>query len=347
MRRSALLAVGCALSLLFIGAAPAAADNGPHIKGAGLVTDSCASCHRTHTAQAPYLLKQSQPGLCYTCHGGTATGANTDVQNGVGYSGSYRSGGKAPGGLRGGGFQYALIDSGNPSRTGDTATIPVLSTGEAVTSTHSIDSSSKPAWGFGPISATANWGTNIPLRCGSCHDPHGNGNYRILRAPPKTMEGPGMDEWGKPAISPAITIPDVATKVYTTVNYWDAQDVNDPNDLTTGPAGGFIANIADWCSGCHTRYLAGKGAGRTDSGDALFKIRHRSNFPVSGTLDPSHPQTNKPYPNCAKCHVAHGSNASQGAYSSSINWPDGTPSGDDSKLLRADNRGVCQICHQK
>ncbi len=76
--------MGCAVSL-FAGVAPASADSGPHVTSGGIVTDTCAACHRAHTAQAGKLLAQPQTALCYTCHGATATGANTDVQSGVGY----------------------------------------------------------------------------------------------------------------------------------------------------------------------------------------------------------------------------------------------------------------------
>jgi predicted CXXCH cytochrome family protein len=314
MRRATIFVLGCAASLL-AAATPALADNGPHVKGAGVVTDSCAGCHRVHTAQAPHLLKEQQTTLCYTCHGASATGANTDVEDGIGYSGEGRGGGKA-GALRGGGFAYALIGSSSPSGNGYLGEVPVRGTGAAVTSTHSVDESGQTAWGNGEISATANFGKVIPLRCGSCHDPHGNGSYRILRAIPR--------ESG--ATSPGVTISDASTKVYTTANYWEVEDANAP---------GFIAGIAAWCATCHTRYLATGHSGREDSGDAVYAYRHRSD------------QTSQGSANCIQCHVSHGSNASMGTYSSGVPNPDGTTTGPDSRLLRIDNRGVCQMCHNK
>ncbi len=310
--RTAMFAAACAVSL-FAGAAPASADNGPHVKGAGLTPDTCAACHRAHTAKAPYLLKESQTALCYTCHGASGAGSNEDVQDGVGWSGAGRSGTK--GALRGGGFEYALVDSGNPSGNGYVGEIPVRGSGAAVTSTHSVNESGQTAWGNGPISAEANYGKTIDLTCGSCHDPHGNGNYRILR--PIPVES-GAES--------GVTIPDAATKVYTTTNYWEVEDENAP---------GFIANISAWCATCHTRYLAGKGSARTNSGDAVFTFRHRTNFTSQGS------------PTCVQCHVAHGSNASMGSYSSAVANPDGGAVGGDSRLLRIDNRGVCQMCHNK
>ena len=56
-------------------------------------------------------------------------------------------------------------------------------------------------------------------------------------------------------------------------------------------------------------------------------------------------------PNCLTCHVSHGSNASmQGdvntQYSKTdVKFPNGTVSGADSFLLRVDNRGTCNMCH--
>jgi predicted CXXCH cytochrome family protein len=312
MRRAATFAVACAVSL-FAATAPAAADNGPHVKGAGLTPDSCASCHRAHTAQAPFLLKEAQTSLCYTCHGSAGTGSNLDVVDGVGYSGPGRTGTK--GALRGGGFKYALIESDNPSGNGYVGEIPVRGSGAAVTSTHSVNESNQMAWGNGSISASVSYGTTMPLTCGSCHDPHGNGNYRILRSIPVES---GAES--------GVSIADAATKAYTTENYWTVEDEEAPS---------FIANVSAWCATCHTRYLAGAKSARTNSGDAVFTYRHRTNFASQGS------------PTCVQCHVAHGSNASMGSYSSAVPFPDGSAGGSDSRLLRIDNRGVCQMCHNK
>jgi predicted CXXCH cytochrome family protein len=310
-----LLGTACAAPLL-AGVAAAWADNGPHVEAAGLVTDSCAGCHRLHTAEAPRLLKDPQTTLCYTCHGSSATGANTDVQGGVGYSGKGRSGGKA-GALRGGGFSYALIDSsgasgqqGEPPNPG--GTVPVLGSAAAASSSHSVDSSEHTAWGNGPISATVEYGKSLSLRCGSCHDPHGNGNYRTLRAIPRES-GAGT----------GVAIPDASEKVYTTENYWQ---VGDPN------AAGFIENISAWCATCHTRYLSATSF--ADSGDAVFSKRHRTDQAAQGSA------------NCIQCHVAHGSNASSEPSSGGVHSLEGVPAA-SGYLLRIDDRGVCQMCHKE
>ena len=311
------MALACSASLLAVAVA-ARADNGPHVSGAGIVTDTCAGCHRVHTAQAPGLLKEPQTTLCYTCHGSSATGANTDVEDGIGYPEAGRKG--TAGALRGGGFTYALIDSANPSgqqggKSNPGGVVPVLGAAATVTSTHSIGSSEETAWGNGPISATVNYGNDISLRCGSCHDPHGNGSYRALRAIPEES-GAG---------SPGVKIPDASTKTYTTENYWQVEDAGAP---------GFIAGISAWCATCHTRYLSA--TSYTDSGDAVFTDRHRSDQTAQGSAS------------CVQCHVSHGSNASvEGASSGGVHSLEGVPAASGGYLLRIDDRGVCQMCHSE
>jgi predicted CXXCH cytochrome family protein len=310
------LGLACAASLL-AGAVAARADGGPHVAGTGLLADTCASCHRTHTSSASRLLAEPQPALCYTCHGSSATGANTDVVDGVGYSGGGRSG--APGALRGGGFSYALIDSSaasgqQSSYPNPDGVVPVRSAAADVSSTHSVDASSQTAWGNGPIGPGVDYGNEIQLRCGSCHDPHGNGNYRTLRSIPRDS-GAGA----------AVAIADAATKAYTTENYWKVDDAGAP---------GFIADISAWCATCHTRYLSD--TSYTESGDAVFTDRHRSDQTTQGSAS------------CIQCHVSHGSNATVSeAPSGGVHSLAGVPAPAGSYLLRIDDRGVCQMCHKE
>ena len=166
-------------------------------------------------------------------------------------------------------------------------------------------------WGNGAIGSGA--GPAATLRCGSCHDPHGNGQFRVLRPQPS---GAGT----------SVSVTDQVSKVYSTTNYWNTSYVNN-------------IEISAWCSNCHTRYLAPDESGHTSSGDAIFEYRH-----VSDGND---------LPGCVKCHVSHGSNATMGTYSSAVAWPDGsagTPGVTDTNrgsLLKMNNRGVCQKCHNK
>ena len=59
----------------------AAPFNSPHLPDASLISDTCAACHRGHTASGPNLLAQPEPGstLCFTCHDGA--GSDLDVQS--------------------------------------------------------------------------------------------------------------------------------------------------------------------------------------------------------------------------------------------------------------------------
>lgn len=192
------------VGVLFVGgvllaSSPAQADNGPHITNKGTTAigsgpDGCAGCHRIHSAKSDngmLLVNTSEEALCTSCHE-SGTGATTDVINGVQY--------QAPTGgvltsplqaLRGGGFTNALIASGSASRAYQAAdpsridntqnTVPVLTTGQATTSEHGLGTP-ETMWGEGAISATGNVGkASVTLECGSCHDPHGNGNFRILK----------------------------------------------------------------------------------------------------------------------------------------------------------------------
>ena len=107
----------------------------------------------------------------------------------------------------------------------------------------------------------------------------------------------------------------------------------------------FGEQMAAWCASCHTRYWAwseptedtadGAAAGPAYSnprpGDDIYKYQHRTRG-ASGR-------------GCLTCHVSHGSNAiMDGANSSTYTFPDQTVS-DNSRLLKVDNRGTCQQCH--
>ncbi len=197
MKRLAFLVAGSAV-VLVAGAAPALADGGPHVKtsvaaGATATTwggvTKCASCHRAHTGQAAFLLVKDQEALCFTCHGGTSSGTN--VQSGVDGNGAA---------LRGGGFDTAAINANNPtalyyfnasrgSVSLQDGTIPALNVPAATTSKHGLGATG--AWGYG-LSGAAAGTLGSPLECGSCHDPHGNGNYRILQPVPGGVTNASM-----------------------------------------------------------------------------------------------------------------------------------------------------------
>jgi len=381
VRRLALASVASLAAVLTVGIAPAYADNGPHQSmainsaQAGITLDQmgverCASCHRAHTGQSPYLLvAASQADLCYTCHGDGGTGATTNVQSGVGYGGagvmntttgnwvSANSDGTITGALRGGGFDNARIGASEATKdiyqngtrwSARNQTIPALSTSEKSTSSHL--GGSNTMWGKGALTGTANPGevltSSTRLACGSCHDPHGNNQYRILKPVPD----------GAVTGVAAITIQDTVNKVYTTNNYWTFGDPAATDTLTKQYLGAtstvnptpivknlsatsagvssYAANVSAWCTQCHTRYLAPSGSWQNSSGDAIFTYRHTGDN-VSAEANGR---------NCAQCHVAHGSNAAM-SVASEVEYPGGTTKSADSRLLRVDDRGMCLMCH--
>lgn len=292
--------------LAFVLVVAVSADNGPH-GGYSATTDACAGCHRTHTAPAARLLLAASPDLCFTCHGTTGTGADTNVMDGVYLE---RDGivetpveGAPNHGLKGGGFQQALMDT------------DVLTTTTAVliptTSSHIFDGSAGTAWGNGTIGSGPG-AIGFGLSCVSCHDPHGSDAYRILRPIP-TDSGAAT----------TVTVTDETDKTYT---------VNDTDNFYISQNYGVQGSeLAAWCSQCHTRYLASSGSGHTDSGDPIFTFRH-STINVSCV-------------SCHVAHGSSATAVGYaGAVpwpdGSTIPNEDAR-----SSLLRLDNRGVCYFCH--
>ncbi len=300
MRRLLLLSA-LALLLVLLVVTTAAADNGPHQGDFTSTTDACAGCHRAHRGQTDKLLVEAtQTDLCLSCHGANGTGADTNVQDGV-YENRDSGGqyGTVNAGLRGGGFTSALMD---PGMTGTPSSA-------AVTSKHNVDATGT-IWGNGAIGGGV--GKSVTLRCASCHNPHGISGgdaYRILRPKPKDS-GAAND----------VVVPDDASKDYTIT--YAGNGYRDDSYLTG-------KSISNWCSQCHTRYLANN---TSDSGDSIFTHRHA---------------TSDDYRKCMACHVAHGTSATMGTHSGAVELPDGTPGGGsgDSRLLSVNNRGVCYRCH--
>ncbi len=291
----------------------ARADNGPH-GGYTATTDACAGCHRAHTAGAAQLLLTSVPGLCYTCHGSSATGADTNVVDGVylerdGYTEATLEGFNNTG-LKAGGFVNALMDTNWDG----------VANSQPVTSAHTVDGTPGTMWGNGAIGSGVGQ-LNVALTCNSCHDPHGRAGaggtptYRLLRAIP-------VDS----GVTTGVSVTDETNKRYT---------VSSSFDQYFGEGYGFLSDqLSNWCAQCHTRHAAPSGSGSTNSGDPIYTFRHTTTgFSVG----------------CMSCHVAHGTSATMSGFAQNVAWPDGTvPAGNErSALLRVDNRGVCQLCHSK
>ena len=311
MRRLALLVAGGAV-WLFLAAIPALADGGPHVAPANsgvstLTADNCAGCHRAHTAQGALLLAEpDEEALCLSCHGAAGAGSAVDVENGIQYTVATRDvTSPVLGALRGGGFVEARINSGDPyrNRYGDAETahpsvygfdkkVGVLAAGDPVTSAHikladaSAVTLQDTAWGNGAWNSGV--GPAVGLSCGSCHNPHGNGQYRILKpipdpatgeivmpgtGPVAVTDGPATTETRNYTVIQAraggtryllageITadgIPNTAGDYWHQVVPWDARVTDSTTANHDGPNNSpafFNGQITAWCSTCHSRYI--------------------------------------------------------------------------------------------
>jgi predicted CXXCH cytochrome family protein len=191
---------------LFLAAIPVLADGGPHLSqvnsgSASLTADSCAGCHRIHTAKSSdgmLLRTNGIDELCLECHGAGGTGATANVEDGIQWvpTGSGARSTTQLGALRNGGFKNASIDSGNPMRVlyarsaVENSTRPKVGVGlsEAVKSAHIDLTADAPGTPDGIADTGIIWGSalsgvgeaSVTLECTGCHNPHGNGQYRIL-----------------------------------------------------------------------------------------------------------------------------------------------------------------------
>jgi predicted CXXCH cytochrome family protein len=346
----------------------------------GINSDNCAGCHRAHTAQGMFLLVEEGTALCLSCHGATGLGSKIDVESGIQYrvgTTTYR-GSVVLGYLRGGGFVNARIGSGEVARlsvprgttnVSQRPKVPVRTAGsQPVTSAHLpnvagvVGPADGVAWGNGPNSDVAYAGPEVEMECGTCHNPHGNGNYRILNPIPAPV-ATGTDAFVPAAAGVAVTdaalpgnadsrnytiiqtaggtgtllssqiaalnVPATAGDYFRRYVPWNAAS-GGSNDAPNGLPDTFTTQIATWCTTCHSRYLSQ--GWDVEEPDAIFKYRHTS-------LNPTR--------NCITCHVSHGSNAQMTGYNSAnMDFPGGAaaPVG-DSRLLKIDNRGTCQACH--
>lgn len=340
---------------LFVGWGGAASAFSPQDEYS-MSPDACADCHRVHTSTAFNLLKDSTL-VCLVCHTG-GQGADTDVSNGVFVTSTPAHGrpfgdppyGESGATLLGGGFERIMGTANTTSR-------------------HMI--------GAGGIKYGSDSNELIVLQCSDCHaghrvEDHPN-QYRQLRANlpgvPYDIDVPWNGPWDD-ASQTTRSDPDRNYRAYTEQDFDPAaQGVQEyTRNYTTR---GVDSNISVWCSGCHTRYLADpahpqyKHDPGYDPGDSEgFRPihRHSMEIPIVGRLikDLTYDLTTElPLEDgtgdgrsdddlltCLTCHRAHGTDktmqedallpaAGRGAL----------PAGEDSMLLRRNNRGVCVSCH--
>jgi predicted Fe-S protein YdhL (DUF1289 family) len=175
------LALGLCLAVLLWAPPPCFANFGIHGCYC-LDSDTCAGCHRTHTscstiswtnrggAERSALLLGTPTRLhefCFTCHGSAAAGAATNVLEGVYESDEF---GRRGARLNGGAFGEAVVGTNH----------------------HTYDGTAAP-WGGGK---------KIVMDCGSCHDPHGSSNYRLLKDVVNGVDVGGYVETASRAVAP-------------------------------------------------------------------------------------------------------------------------------------------------
>jgi predicted CXXCH cytochrome family protein len=309
-------------ALFVLTASVALAYGGPHQTGQfAATTDACAGCHRAHTAAGPRLLiTKTSTELCITCHGSTGTGANTNVQDGV-YLASRNITSTTStvnnANLLGGGF--------------------VTYKGAPTTSAHSVNGTDNMAWGYsaavtstnrGQTAALTSKGAPAYMTCTSCHAAHGSANYRIIQTSINAI---------------TVTVP--------LVDEGAAKDYGKEH---------WGSGMSQVCASCHTAYYkTASGQGSTLDGSTYTHRIDRTTSKaavlqttgwLSGGVTYTLPFANAAPPGsttvadnlivCETCHLSHGTSAQMTALAS------GGPS-HDSALLRLDNRGVCEVCHQK
>lgn len=383
--RRLLIALATALVAGGIWAGAAYADAGPHGgfndaqttgAGTGAATYRCSSCHRAHTASGPELIKSASTYLlCTSCHG---QASGLDALDGVDWSTTPNTTATPPvvgvigGGNKAGGFLNSFMNT-TLSNTGPTAYSPSTSAhrvaGMPLSGGTTTSTGQYTAWGIGGAAAGA--GNAITLTCSTCHDPHGGSGgvnpttgakiktYRILRADiASKIPGSGA---GDPVVVPEDL---AATHEYT------VPDVTLPNGTVAPEAyygQAYPTNIMQalnsWCATCHTRiHTAGStNPANVSTNDGIFNYRHPTtgvNVSINLGTSVTDPLQTGGYPGCVTCHTSHGSSAtnvgrvgSNGVASPlKIEVPGGSQTTgpfQDSALLRLNNRGVCETCHNK
>jgi predicted CXXCH cytochrome family protein len=290
-------------------------------------TDQCAGCHRAHTAPSPTTWvdgnNQTRSALllgnytelyqfCLTCHGASAQGADTNVEEGVletrlGTGVSYGTPGAA---LISGpfGVPYPV-----PDANGDYYSVDYAN--RRVTSKHDYFGGSWGAYGGGSYGTTASvgyTGSSVPsigvgsalikMDCGTCHDVHGSSNYRLLKDKVYNVTTGGYDSSDNPmgfvqSVEEGFPVggfrlhEDAIANGYKP-NYTSPRYAKPPTSTVSPSAPDYYRGMSGWCAGCHTFYMGERGvsdASQYNAGDFFGNItrhRHPINVPLSNFAGP-------------------------------------------------------------
>jgi predicted CXXCH cytochrome family protein len=190
---------------------------------------SCGGCHTMHNSQDgasidldhpsgnPWLLIAGSPSdVCLSCHAnsfGSVLGNNP----------------LAPPPERGAGnFVFLLENNINDGTNGATNPIPGAAAGHNINApAHSLASD-----GTSPVSPGGTFPSNR-MECTSCHDPHGNQNFRLLYGPGPIMGGL-YSFTGGPLLADGI---DLAAGAEANSNHT-----------------AYKSKVTDWCANCHGNF---------------------------------------------------------------------------------------------
>jgi cytochrome c553 len=237
------------------------------------------------------------------------------------------------------------------------------------------------------VEATGNYpallgtGAKIVMDCGTCHDPHGSSNYRILKdvvygVPVGGYQGTGENPNPTPyVISAEVGYPTGGFALHTAYPGYDPDYTK--AQYAKAPGADPNKGMVGWCTGCHTVYATK--TSDYNAGDGFgFIERHRhpmnvplSNFkgpralaitgltlPLANDTSEAGAVTNEltDWIECLTCHNAHGASTVMTGWANVASpatdlRPDtgtgGVAPAPDSALLKLDNRGVCETCHNK
>ncbi len=311
-------------------------------------TVKCAACHSTHRGQGDQLIsRKTETMLCLLCHDGSGSAYNVNAGTIAGLH-------ESPAGP-----MEKWVDASVASTTTKAAELR-----KGATSKHDVRYTTLLASAPGASPAFSG-----ELRCSSCHDPHGNSNYRNLREAP--------NPYNTPADASRVTVK--ARLIRADGKIGSAETV----DYQTG--------MTEFCSACHMDYQAGAGSGSTPyngnpalagkvAEPAMAGVRRHAMY-VDGNDNTKYPLTGgekltvagvtyplkfesaqqvpeafgggkKDHPAgvaCITCHFSHGTPLPNTNSELDVNgtkeWYDKAVG--PSMMLRAPGRGVCQACHAK
>lgn len=318
-----------------------------HRQGVG----HCSLCHTMHNSQGgfpvadgnpagvEFLLKGNPTDVCLTCHGGTYGNVfGTDPQS-------------PPYQTAGGNFAFLLEDNINDRPGGGIAPIP----GEACG--HNVISPDRGVSQDGTLSVSP--GGSFPsdqLGCTSCHDPHGNQNFRMLNGVGEIQAG--LFTFNFPA-------PDAQG-----LSIYHGQESPSRHSA-------YRSGMSQWCANCHENFLE-PGLGHRHPVDvplgteiaARYNAYNGTDDPEGSTPatayvpevpfeDPTSTTSSQSGPSaasrvmCLTCHRAHGSSAPD-----AMRWDpnvtflsaDGVESGSyplPSPYPHQAQRSLCNKCHYK